>query len=836
MTSQGKHLLAQIPADVILIHVVSELAPHDDRHQVRVDIRAQHQRSAHGAKGFEAGAVPLQVELVHQTLEALANIIVAPELLDNPRLRIDLSLRLIARRPALRAKKQMRGLRCRRQTLILRDPLSLGLAGFDRLPNDLGQRHHARPPILRTSKFHDPAILQKRALRHGRAIIGSKAGKQRQQDLGIQVGVAFPALGLGNDLSQLLDRPRPLAVRDVRRVPGLVDRRFGGRIEVIAVIRGQHQLLLSGVIETSAHHDDVAVHGGQASSLGLAADLAEHLAGPGVVRARGSKNVQGNAQGDGFAQLLLQLLPALQKLNIRQVAVLPSLLLAREVNVDCVAERFPLPPARRRLERTLGSSLHVQHIPTVTLVAVCLVTPLLSIALAHPVAALMPVQREGRPWWRGLFFDGCANGCASIHSGLSLLEIHGKSTMISTMNDIPDKDEVGSSNLPGPISQNTGKQGQNAEFPGSPPQPTEETFSLRSIRPETVQGVRPGVGDASIIELIEAISDESRLFGPIDVRLATWAREAGEKLNAVTADQLLASRHLPEVLPYLQHLCKVFCGWHSRVEFPGTVEAEIAYSPKVSCVRPDGRKATFELNGRRWRIVGGAICSALDVATELGQPLAYVSGLQDGLAARSQDYSYRPTSTKSEYCDAAAIALMLGVTLDLIQTWVETGAVPHYFFPGDDSPRFKPSEVRSWIAKTSKKCVGTTSPAEVVTVTVVRREVSSKPLPHRVPESIRSIDGLLELDLGQRYCGIYFLCKGNDVVYVGQSVNVIARIGTHQQDVSKSFDRAFFFCCKPEDLDRVERALIDELLPLHNGDSITRRLRRERDNADAGAP
>jgi hypothetical protein len=66
-------------------------------------------------------------------------------------------------------------------------------------------------------------------------------------------------------------------------------------------------------------------------------------------------------------------------------------------------------------------------------------------------------------------------------------------------------------------------------------------------------------------------------------------------------------------------------------------------------------------------------------------------------------------------------------------------------------------------------------------------------------------------------CGIYFLIKENAIVYVGQSVNVAARIVAHKND-GKDFDEVRFIKCKKEVLDEREMFFIRLLKPELNGE------------------
>lgn len=63
--------------------------------------------------------------------------------------------------------------------------------------------------------------------------------------------------------------------------------------------------------------------------------------------------------------------------------------------------------------------------------------------------------------------------------------------------------------------------------------------------------------------------------------------------------------------------------------------------------------------------------------------------------------------------------------------------------------------------------------------------------------------------------GVYFLIKGFEVVYVGQSVDIFRRVGRHK-DNDIDFDSFTILACGKEDLDRLESLYIDALLPKYN--------------------
>lgn len=65
------------------------------------------------------------------------------------------------------------------------------------------------------------------------------------------------------------------------------------------------------------------------------------------------------------------------------------------------------------------------------------------------------------------------------------------------------------------------------------------------------------------------------------------------------------------------------------------------------------------------------------------------------------------------------------------------------------------------------------------------------------------------------FTGIYFLIRGSNVVYVGQSKNIYSRIAAHSS--SKSFDSMAWIACNAEKLDSLESLYIHFFKPELNG-------------------
>ena len=66
----------------------------------------------------------------------------------------------------------------------------------------------------------------------------------------------------------------------------------------------------------------------------------------------------------------------------------------------------------------------------------------------------------------------------------------------------------------------------------------------------------------------------------------------------------------------------------------------------------------------------------------------------------------------------------------------------------------------------------------------------------------------------RRWCGVYFLFCGEELIYVGQSVDVLSRLTNHR---NKGFDRYSVILCEPEELTDLEAAYILLFKPRLNG-------------------
>lgn len=155
-----------------------------------------------------------------------------------------------------------------------------------------------------------------------------------------------------------------------------------------------------------------------------------------------------------------------------------------------------------------------------------------------------------------------------------------------------------------------------------------------------------------------------------------------------------------------------------------------------------------------------------------------------------------------------------GVSAVTLEELAAQGFIPHYRIKGFDKPLFKSAETKTWIAENLIDYrAGESLPAPKIFV--LDDEPLDPDLLALVPTSIASIRGLNIFD-PSLFVGIYFLCLKSEVVYVGQSTNIVARIFSHMRDAVKEYDSVYFLRVPASQLDEVENRFIRTLKPAYN--------------------
>ena len=140
----------------------------------------------------------------------------------------------------------------------------------------------------------------------------------------------------------------------------------------------------------------------------------------------------------------------------------------------------------------------------------------------------------------------------------------------------------------------------------------------------------------------------------------------------------------------------------------------------------------------------------------------------------------------------------------------DRGVIPHWKIDGGQ-PLFRNAELKKWIAENATlKCEGSLLPLNLqISPLAMDADKSLAPI------EIRELCGLKKIPQGDYAPCVYFLCKNDRVVYVGQSISVAGRISTHTKD--KDFDEVYLIHVPKESLNEVESAFIRHLSPVLNG-------------------
>ena len=171
--------------------------------------------------------------------------------------------------------------------------------------------------------------------------------------------------------------------------------------------------------------------------------------------------------------------------------------------------------------------------------------------------------------------------------------------------------------------------------------------------------------------------------------------------------------------------------------------------------------------------------------------------------------------------------LRIEISPERLSELAECGYMPHWLFcsGGDEQALFRLPDVRRWLRHNDLlEIKGAPFPKILEVVKIVN---SGQPARReQVPQAIQSFWTSLRVAPTALISGVYFLCKGGEVVYVGMSTNLYGRINTHSRDLEqcvdplsitvKDFDSALFLPVPHSELSDVEGRMIRLLKPRYN--------------------
>jgi hypothetical protein len=175
--------------------------------------------------------------------------------------------------------------------------------------------------------------------------------------------------------------------------------------------------------------------------------------------------------------------------------------------------------------------------------------------------------------------------------------------------------------------------------------------------------------------------------------------------------------------------------------------------------------------------------------------------------------------------DVEEAAKFCGLATDQLRQWTDSGHAPHYTANGT-GPFYKKSEIRQWAKDNLIVRRGGFPVPRTIDVLRPIYEAENSRCP---PLAIAATQGLCFVAITAGTSGVYFLCDGDEVVYVGQSSCVALRLGTHIMEGVKKFDhnRVFFLPCPIESLNLIEQHYIETLKPRYNGGKFSPHIRRQ---------
>ena len=156
----------------------------------------------------------------------------------------------------------------------------------------------------------------------------------------------------------------------------------------------------------------------------------------------------------------------------------------------------------------------------------------------------------------------------------------------------------------------------------------------------------------------------------------------------------------------------------------------------------------------------------------------------------------------------------LEVSVERLIEYADSGYLPHWkWYHGSEvsPPLFMWQEVLSWL---ETNCLrhhdGLPFP---LPLQVISKDLGVAAKREDLPTVLLGLCKNLRVATEYLIPGVYFLCLEDEAVYVGQSVNVHARVPMH---TDKEFNRAFFLPVPRSDLTAVEGAFIRLLRPRYN--------------------
>jgi len=147
--------------------------------------------------------------------------------------------------------------------------------------------------------------------------------------------------------------------------------------------------------------------------------------------------------------------------------------------------------------------------------------------------------------------------------------------------------------------------------------------------------------------------------------------------------------------------------------------------------------------------------------------------------------------------------------------------IPHYIVNG--AKAFRTKDVCQWVIE---NLVSYNEGNKIITkfISYPQKNNTTK----SIPPQLIGIKGDLQ-EVGPPPPCVYFLIDVNEIVYVGQTINIYSRLLDHERS-NKIYTRALYIPVCKDELEKVERGFINSLVPKYNKDGKTIKRRKTTQN------
>jgi hypothetical protein len=244
----------------------------------------------------------------------------------------------------------------------------------------------------------------------------------------------------------------------------------------------------------------------------------------------------------------------------------------------------------------------------------------------------------------------------------------------------------------------------------------------------------------------------------------------------------------------------------------------------------NGEKMSLEASEMTVGVTG----EATTVDASLGEPVPTVriTRVQPQGCTFNALPKFSNSEAMSEYLDKSH-----GIKMDAdrLRDLALGGYLPHYEIDGD-GPYFHASEIKEFVKDRLTKKKGFKEFPDKLTV--LGTEPPSLDLAEIPYKLLPMAHQLFDMPSGQleKAGVVYFLIKGREVVYVGQSTNLISRIGTHLTEKAGEFNRVLYMFVPIPSLIDVETQFIRALNPRLNWPERTEKKKLKLAKIENGRP